>query len=173
MNTRQSPGNACKEWWKTSIAGHTGTARRTRAQLRRADSVTAALAVDATHQLHARLLGAGHDLRKRSDGPDRLALIAVVLAHMTSDLPNTVAQQFGDGDPRLLSALRFEGLIRTKNPRDLIRPLVRALRITDGGANILKLASDLYWWGDTTRTNWCFEYHGATGAKPSTREHHA
>lgn len=170
MKETDSAASVCKEWWATCIAADTGAARQARAVLRRAASVTDALAASATHDLNRRLAGAGHDLRKRRDGPDRLALIAVSLAQVTENLGDTAAQRFGGGDPKALSGLRFNALIRAKEPRQLMRPLARALRIINGGANVRKLAADLYWWSDTTRTNWCFDYHGAREAKPIPEE---
>ena len=173
MTEIQSLAGTCKDWWATCIAADTGAARQARAELRRAASVTDALGVSATHELHRRLVGAGHDLRKRRDGPDRLALIAVALAQVKEDLGSTVAQRFGAGDPKALSGLRFNTLIRAKEPRQLMRPMARALRVIKGGANVRKLAADLYWWSDATRTNWCFDYHGATDARPIPEENKA
>ena len=170
MTESHSLGSACKEWWTTCIAAETGAARQARAQLRRATTVADALGIGATHELNRRLTAAGHDLRKRRDGPDRLALIAVALAQVTEDLGTSAAQRFGTGDPKALSGLRFTGLIRTKEPRQLMRPLARALRLIKGGANVRRLAADLYWWSDITRTKWCFDYHGAAEAKPSSEE---
>ncbi len=173
MSNTHSPTEICKLWWDTCIAAETGGARQARAELRRAASVTEALGVSATHELNRRLVSAGFDLRKRRDGPDRLALIAVALAQMTEDLSRSAAQQFGAGDPKALSGLRFNALIRAKEPRQLFRPLARALRIIKGAANVRRLAADLYWWNDKTRTNWCFDYHGATDAKPTPEETNA
>ena len=170
MKETHSPGTVCKNWWVACIAADRGAARQARAELRRAESVTDALAVSATHDLNRRLADAEYDLRKRRDGPDRLALIAVALAQLTEDLGATAAQRFGSGDPKALSGLRFNALIRAREPRELMRPLARALRIIKGGANVRKLAADLYWWTDTTRTNWCFDFHGARDAKPNPEE---
>lgn len=173
MSNTQSPAEICKVWWDTCIAAETGGARQARAELRRAAGVTGALGVSATHELNRRLVSAGFDLRKRRDGPDRLALIAVALAHVTEDLGRSATQQFGVGDPKVLSRLRFNVLIRAKEPRRLMRPLARALRVIKGGANVRRLAADLYWWNDKTRTNWCFDYHGAMDAKPTPEETNA
>ena len=166
MTESHSLASLCTEWWAVCIDSEIGVARQARAQLRRSSSVAEALAVGATHELNRRLVAGGNDLRRRSDGPDRLALIAVALAHVTEDHDATAAQRFGTGDPKKLSYLRFNALLRAKEPRQLIRPLARALRILRGGANVRKLATDLYWWGDTTRTKWCFEYYGATDSRP-------
>ena len=170
MTETHSLGGTCEGWWATCIAAETGVARRARAELRRAASATDALGVSATHELNRRLVEAGYDLRGRRDGPDRLALIAVALAQVTQDLGATAAQRFGAGDPKALSGTRFNALIRAAEPRELMRPLARALRLVKGGANVGRLAADLYWWNEKTRTEWCFDYHGATDAKPNAEE---
>jgi len=170
MNTRRSVGATCMSWWSTSIAGDTGSSRRSRAQLRRADGTTAALCLATTHDLNLRLLSAGHDLRRRSDGPDRLALIAVALAHIASSGPDGLAKRFGHGSPPMLSGIRFNALIRAKAPNQLLRPLARSLRLVDRTANVAKLATDLYWWNDQVRTDWCFDYHGAANAEPTSEK---
>lgn len=162
--------SVCKAWWATCIVAETGSARRARAELRRSASVTDVLGLSVTHELHRRLVDAGYDLRKRRDGPDRLAVMAVALAHLTQDRDAPVAQRFGTGDRKALSELRFNTLIRAKAPRQLMRPLARALGIVEGSANVGRLASDLYWWSDTIRNRWCFEYHGAADARPTTTE---
>lgn len=162
--------SACRDWWVACVAADTEAARRARAQLRRAASVAAVLGVGATHELNRYLADAGCDIRGRRDGPDRLALIAMALAQVTNDARATAAQQFGAGDPKALSSLRFNALVRTKEPRQLMEPLARALRIIEGSANVRRLAADLYWWGDAIRTNWCFDYHGATRARPDREE---
>lgn len=170
MTHTRSLADTCREWWAVRIAAETGAAKRTRAQLRRAGSVTEALGVSATHELYRQLAATGHDLRMRRTGPDRLALIAVALAQVRQDHGASVAQRFGRGSPKALSSLRFNALIRAKEPRRLMRPLTRALRIVGGTANVRKLAADLYWWNDATRTKWCFDYHGASTAKPISEE---
>lgn len=170
MTENQSIGATCMIWWRSSITGEAGAARQSRAQLRRAAGVTSALCLSATHDLNRRLIDAGHDLRRRRDGPDRLALIAVALAHITDHRPESAARRFGSGDPTTLSGIRFDALIRAKEPGQLLRPLVRSLRAVGGTANVAKLATDLYWWNDKVRTDWCFDYHGAADAKPTSSE---
>ncbi|MDE2978296.1 MAG: type I-E CRISPR-associated protein Cse2/CasB [Acidobacteriota bacterium] len=173
MTAGQSVGATCMSWWNT-IAGETGAARQSKAQLRRADGATAALCLPTTHDLNQRLIEAGHDLRRRRDGPDRLALIAVALAHVAEDSPDNAAKRFGQpvpkGDRPTLSGIRFDALIRAKEPSQLLRPLVRSLQVADGSVNVAKLANDLYWWNDKVRTDWCFDYHGAADAKPTSSE---
>lgn len=170
MTASESIGATCMSWWRTGIIGEGGPARRSRAQLRRAAGVTAALCLPATHDLNRRLIEAGNDLRRRRDGPDRLALIAVALAHVVNHRTESAARRFGSGGPNALRGIRFEALIRAKQPGQLLRPLVRSLRLVDGSVNVARLATDLYWWNDKVRTDWCFDYHGAAEPRPTASE---
>ena len=159
-------GAVCARWWSAAIASDTGAARKTRAQLRRAATPIDALGVTAVHNLNKMFLEAEHNLRKQSDGPDRLALIAIVLARISDINGASLARRLGAGDPPPLSPLRFNALIRTKAPRDLIRPMLRAVQIVNGRADLPRLARDIYWWNDAVRSEWCFDYFGASDAKP-------
>ena len=167
MNAEQSIGATCMRWWSSHVAGETGPARQARAQLRRAADTTAALCLPATHDLNRRLIEGGYDLRRRRDGPDRLALIAVALSHVAEHRRDSAARRFGSGDPKTVSGIRFDALIREKNPGRLLRPLVRSLQLAGRTVDVAKLGTDLYWWNDKVRTDWCFDYHGAADAKPT------
>ena len=45
----------CQGWWAREITAETGPARKTRAELRRADTALKALGVPAVHRLNAAL----------------------------------------------------------------------------------------------------------------------
>ena len=49
MTNTPSIPEVCKGWWATCIVAETGSARQARAELRRAEGVTDALGVSATH----------------------------------------------------------------------------------------------------------------------------
>jgi CRISPR system Cascade subunit CasB len=162
------PGQICLSWWRRRIrpTEDTSDAKRNRAALRRVATPVEAVAVEAVHELNRGLANAGDDLRHRSD---RLMLIAVVLAHLKSHEPQRrAAMAFGEkvNERERLGAIRFEGVIRQTDPALLVRPLVRALGIIDGRANVASLAEDLFYWSDPVRTRWCFDYYGAPGAAP-------
>ena len=166
MTEEQSIGATC-------MSGGAAACRRSRRRRRSRVSasrpgVTPRFGLSATHT-NRRLIAAGHDL-PRQDGPARLALIAVALAHITDDRTESTAKRFGSGDPKALSGIRFDALIRAKEPGQLLRPLVRSLQVIGSTANVAKLATDLYWWNDKVRTDWCFDYHGAADAKPTSSE---
>lgn len=156
----------CQDWWAREISSEIGPARKTRAELRRADTALKALGVPAVHRLNAALSAGGFDLRR---DPVRLALIAVALAHIKEGGPK-VAKSFGTGDSPALSPIRFNALIRATTPEALWRPLTRALAVIKGVASPGALAADLFYWNEPTRTRWCFDYYGETTATPMEQE---
>ena len=166
MSENQLVGDVCRNWWNSSIAAESGSARKARAELRRCVDPIDVLCFSITHDLNQRLIKAGYDLRRRRDGPDRLALVAAILAQVRANVSRSVAHIFGTNDLKTLSELRFNTLIREKEPRRLISPLARAIKLVKGTANVSKLATDLYWWNDRTRADWCFDYYGAASDKP-------
>ncbi len=164
--SEETVGAVCARWWRETLANDRGPARKTRAELRRADGPVAALALAPVHDLNARLRAAGF-----APAPERLALIAVALAHVDQGQGGArAAQAFGTGDPPALSAIRFNALIRAETMPDLWRPLIRALKMVKGKVNAARLAEDIFYWNDKTRTNWCFDYYGKPFAAPTPEE---
>lgn len=160
-------GGAAFRWWSEDLNDR-GPGRMARAQLRRCSTTAEAMAIPATHALHSKL---GQDMRYKAD---TLALIAISLAVLREDSPHCAARRMGEsmgenGRGRL-SALRFQTLIRAKTAGELIRPLRRALMQIGEVANVSQLATDLYWWNEKTRNNWCFDYYGAGFADPAAPE---
>ena len=166
MSEPKSLGVICAGWWHQTFGNDDGAARIARARLRRCGTPVEALLVEAVHDLNARLRAAGY-----RPGANRLALVAIVLAHVNGNDKRKLAEAFGqrgskDG-PRALSELRLQTLIRTTDPAHLITPLRRAMAIVRRvPVNITALAADLYRWNDDTRTAWCFQYFGASNAVP-------
>jgi CRISPR system Cascade subunit CasB len=159
-------GAVAKRWWRQAIRPdhESGRARAVRAMLRRAESPLDVVVVPEVHDLNHALAAAGRDLTRDSE---RLALVAVVLANIENDTPDRAAARMGGAHASRapVSALRFQRLVRTRRPGELMRPLTRALAQIDHGANARALARDLLNWGETTRRNWCFDYYGA--ARPA------
>ena len=156
-------GTVCLGWWRMLTDKNIGSSRSNLAQLRRAGSTVDALAIRAAHDLNRRLAAAGHNLQQR---PERLALIVKTLAHVKEHTGERLAQGLGKGEPKALSELRFDRLIRTHDPAELAMQLRRALAAVGPGANVAQLARDLRWWDDSTRAAWCFDYYGASLASP-------
>lgn len=92
-----------------------------------------------------------------------------MLAHVNTAVKYPVASSFGKkkGEGRTLSKIRFSALLKA-NTKELIVRLPRALSLIEGQANVARLASDLFYWGDKVRARWCYEYYGFRGTLPST-----
>ena len=170
MSEAKSPGTVCAAWWHQTFGNDDGAARMTRARLRRCVTALEALSVEAVHDLNARLRDAGH-----RPAADRLALLATVLAHVSEHGSLRLATALGRREykdaPRVLSSLRFQSLVGTTDPTELITALRRAMAIVRASPiDVAALATDLYRWDQSVRTAWCFQYFGASTAAP---EHHS
>ena len=166
MTANGSLGAVCAHWWHQTLGGDDGSAREARARLRRCTTASESLTIDAVHDLNARLRAKGF----RPDA-DRLALIAIALAHVAEAGDLGLARAFGRREgkdrPRALSEQRFQAVIRTNRHAELIAPLRRAMAIVRrAGIALAPLADDLYFWSESTRTKWCFQYFGAADAAP-------
>ena len=57
-----------------------------------------------------------------------------------------------------MSELRFRALLKIDNTEDLLIGLRRTLPLIGYKTNLLRLAHDVYWWGDTTKKKWAYAY---------------
>lgn len=91
------------------------------------------------------------------------ALVASALAQVRHNLPGkSFAAQLGGGeDVAIMSELRFRQLIKSRTPEEFFRRLVRAIRMLDGGVNILSLTDGILRWYD--------EYQYAPDRNPVNR----
>ena len=171
MTENGNIGEIVTTWYRSSLAQDRGATRMARARLKRCNSPAEALAVAETHELNA-------VLKRHGERPsaDQLALLAVTFARLKSVDGEKLATVFGTrsmkGGPRKLSELRFQSLIRVRTRRDLITPLRRAFAVLgpDLSCNGWVLAEDLYFWNDSVRSNWCFQYFGAEFAATNQGE---
>lgn len=157
--TKGTPGQVILSWWGRRLNSETGAARKARAQLRRATSLSEVLMLDVTHDLQGHL---GRDFSK-GDGPRRLALVAVTVAGLDSSVRASLPRRFGekDGDNPRLSPMRFQRILRAADDWELAIRLRRALPIVGRKANVAGLGADLLRWGEDVRTRWCFDYFDA------------
>lgn len=160
-------GAICLKWWRGLTDKNIGRSRTDLARLKRAGGAVDTLAIRSVHDLNRRLAATEHDLRQV---PDRLALIALTLAQVKEHTGTRLAQRMGRGEPKPLSEIRFDRLIRTHDTAELATQLRRALAVVGHEANVARLAQDLRWWTDDTRAVWCFDYYGAPQAAPETEK---
>lgn len=96
----------------------------------------------------------------------QLGRVAMVLAHVRGNDPaRSVARALGpasEKDTPVMSPARFRRLLQSREPEDVARRMIRAVRMLDNRANVADLARSLWYWGsDNTRRNWAFHYLAA------------
>lgn len=169
-------------WWREDLGGHSafdsGAARKARAELRRAAHPSDVLMLQATHTLLDDLVKAGAMSRSAAvHHPERLALVAAVMAGLDEGSNAPLAQRFGRkvNDVPLLSHLRFQRILGADDDWELATRLRRALPIAGRKANVGRLGTDLLHWGESVRNRWCFDYFGAQppGEDDAAQEHDA
>lgn len=145
-------------WWRRELADrNAGRARALAARLRHAGPVDA-LAERAVQDL-------ARDLRLSSAGAAaRLSRLVRLLAEVREHTTVPLARRLGGRDP-VMSALRFQRLMRADED-ELTDAMRRAIILADRTCNVAALAGDLMYWGDRTKTRWCFDYYGE--AAPDT-----
>lgn len=179
--TTSTVGERCKEWWSEYCDPKEGDAA-VRARLRRCRSTAEALTIAQAIGL-ARRLGVTRPEREGSAGRLERALeLARLLAHVSSDAPESVMRIAGytdfpgerdtanEGSRPALSETRFKRVLLASPGEELLTLLIRLLAQVDGRANIARLAQDVWWWNDKTRERWAFEYYAAGVAAPVQRD---
>lgn len=122
--------------------------RGLRASLRRSKTVNEACLSEGFRSL----LMQTHSLWK-IDGQEwrftALALTAALAAHVKSiDERQKFAAQLGQmtGNNPVMSELRFSRMSAVKTPDELLRQLLRAVRLLNGVVNLPSLADDVFYW---------------------------
>jgi len=156
-------GQTLLRWWQ-GLDNHRGS----RAELRRAHDLTAIALTGAYQHLYRTLLAAGwpEDSKPETSGRnERLAAIAGLLAQVkrSDDRSLPVVMSMGERPP--LSELRFRRLLDSPSIKEVFTGLRRALPLVESQANVLELANDLLFWGDSVKKRWAYSYHWP--AKPA------
>lgn len=156
IDFRKEPARRTMEqWW-----GELESLRGDRAALRRCRSPTEVHFQPPYHRL-SRRLAAHFPVRTEA-----LACAAGLAAHVTVNdesvgFPVHLARAVEGKDRAPLSGLRFRRLLQV--PDDdaaaLYGPMVRALRLLGGRANLPDLAQSVYWWNERTKRTWASDYY--------------
>ncbi|MES9930991.1 MAG: type I-E CRISPR-associated protein Cse2/CasB [Candidatus Thiodiazotropha sp. 6PDIVS] len=150
-------GEILKSFWE-GLENNKGE----RAELRRCKQPEEVVMIASFHQLCMRLKpfmkseGKGWEMR--------IAAIAGLLAHVQASHHQTLAKQMAElrGGSPAVSELRFRRLLQ-RDRRELFGALIRMLGLLNKGldkrvANIHDMAKSVYYWGDSERKRWAFEY---------------
>lgn len=139
-------------WWQ-SLNDNRGD----RAELRRCSTLAEVAFTPAYHKLR---FSVGKFGQVNADG---LALVAGLAARVKSNSPgDTLAEQMAtgkaDGSARV-SGLRFRRLLKIKDREELFTAMGRVVALLGGAVNLHSFASSLYYWNDSTRKQWAFDYY--------------
>jgi CRISPR system Cascade subunit CasB len=180
MTTQSDPrtrwGQIARHWWSevqdTNEAGSPNRARdpAALARLRRAAAPVDALEEPTVFDLYRRF---GFGRRDIDYWLTRVAVVAVVLAHIRSDASPSdngyrrgFAEMLGGENP-IMSPLRFRRLLAATEDRDLLIGFRRAVGLAGAkNINVGDVAASLLDWSDRRRMRWAFDYYGAGSAAP-------
>lgn len=163
---RPEVGPVIRDWWAGALADRqTGAARALSARVRRNTPIEV-LAEPQVQELHNRLYeatGIGRDA-------DRLLRLVRVLAELRGSSNVTLAKAIGNSRrengkfKESETHSRFQKLMRAEGD-ELTTALIRAIRSlgpVDGrSCAIAALGRDLWFWTDSARARWTFDYFGA------------
>lgn len=132
-----------------------------RARLRRCERASDLMLEPAYHRLRRRIL---EKLPGNDPGPDqeRLAIIAMVLAHVKASSPHDFATRCSEspqGEKAALSEARFSKILRARRREEAARLIRRALPQIQGTLNPYELIDALYWWNKDVRNRWASTYY--------------
>jgi len=153
-------GKALYEWW-LSLEDSKGD----RAELRRCGSVSEVVFVPAFHRLRHTLLPLGWV------NDDGLAAVVGIVSHVKSHVPRhpfaeQMAQPKRSGTGASVSGLRFRRVLQRRNHEELYPALIRVIKLLDGAVNFHSVAAGTYWWNDSTRKQWAYDYYAAAPSEP-------
>jgi len=144
---------ALEAWWR-SLDDNRGD----RAELRRCGTLAEVVFTPAYHRLR--------QIVRRSGGvqDNGLALVAGLAARVKNNvMDHTVAEQMAtsksDGGSARVSGLRFRRLLKAKDREEFFTAMVRIIALLGGAVNLQSLAKSAYFWNETTRKQWAFDYY--------------
>ena len=164
-SVQRSGASVAHEWWSAlnpREIPQSGSHRAALARMRRAATPVEVMQEPEALRLVARL----------PRNPDRVAMLAGILAHVRESDERRVARAVGrdalDEDrTALLSEGRFRRLLQTPGG-ELMEPMRRLVRMMKGTVNVPDLASAVLYWGDDVKKRWIFDYYGVSaGIRPA------
>lgn len=156
------------QWWRRYCSDDAFD-RGVRARLKRCEDFNDLMAIPAALALVRELGGASSDAVLT-----RKALrVALVLAHVEKDdtdrrLMRTLGwkrfyddlKNVRDEDRPILNETRFRRVMRLDED-ELPLALIRLVRLAKGTANVRNITDALWYWNDSTRRQWAFDYFAA------------
>lgn len=147
-------------WWHSLHGDETRDGDKGElAELRRASTLTEVVLSRAYQRLRHALLEAGVF---RGDCEYQAAAVARVLARVKSAVPGLgfarIMAEDKTGKPRISEA-RFKRLLREQDRGQLASDLIRLLPMLENRADPVRLAGDIWLWGEGARRAWANDYY--------------
>ena len=139
-------------WWRGLEQN-----RGDRAELRRCADLLQVMQSEAFHGARQRLIAAG--LSESESRSPRLAAIVALASHVKSSSDESLPAAFSSGDKPPVSPLRFRQILEAADDDELFTRLRRVLPLIDGRVNLPSLAANVWYWGDTVRKRWVYDYN--------------
>jgi CRISPR system Cascade subunit CasB len=153
---------AIHAWW-SDLQSDPGA----RARLRRCRKPIEALAQPATIELMLRMGWKPPELDRYDWYGERIAAIAMVLAHVREHSERPVARLLGATyglDKPILSNLRWERLSNAEGHEEIATQFTRVIQMLGGTANVVDLAFAMRTWDSDTnhraKQRWIYAYFG-------------
>jgi len=173
----RSEADALRRWWQRltlpaeALKAHMPLPpwpKGMRATLRRCDTIEAAMLTEAfRHLWHQLPVMGGEPEWRRNRRLQAWSCIALVAAELREERPKmplgaALGQQKRETGKPCMSELRFQQLMTSRTPAELVQRLRRALALIDKrGVSVVHLADDIaLWWR---------EYQGGVSPKPTQR----
>ena len=142
-------------WWRGLEQN-----RGDRAELRRCADLLQVMQTEAFHGARRRLIAAG--LSEADSRSPRLAAIVALAAHVKASSEESLPVAFSSGEKAPVSPLRFRQILEATDDDELFSRLRRVLPLIDGRVNLPALAANVWYWGDTVRKRWVYDYNWPT-----------
>jgi CRISPR system Cascade subunit CasB len=163
-----------RAWWRALQPGlgQKSGDRAALARLRRETEIVAAIAEEAVLDLYRRL-GLGNSPAEAQRWLPRVAVIALVLAHVREDAANGSAiravgrTRFDQPASATMKPLRFKRLLACRDDEDLVRQMRRMVMLAGCRVDVGDLACSLLLWNEKIRARWAFEYFDPDLQSPS------
>ena len=148
-----SPPDVAHDWWGRLVSGESGHHRAALARIRRASTPLEVIQEPEALRLVTRL---------HTFSPDRVAILAGVLAHVRESPATALTRALGEVHSAALSETRFRRLLQAET-HELLERMRRLVKLSKGAANVQHLAEGILYWGDSVKQRWIFEYYGVGG----------
>ncbi len=171
MNLKEENSESRKvilDWWN-----YLHTRNGQKANLRRCTSPPETVFIPSSQILLSQL--------KKVEGEnlssDKICAIAGILSHVkendTISFARKLSTKKSGSEQALVSDIRFRRILQYSNIANdelFYQKIIRVIHHIDFKANIIDLFSSLYFWGDSVKKRWAYDYYGTSSKSENDNE---